>query len=401
MKMPVLSDFPRSWSQCGIFASLLLLLGGMYVFPTRTVFHTQLYLFFFLPAIVFLLWQLVTRRIQLLRLDYLVLVFIGSYALSALYPDSIRDHKHALYVATLVVAYLGVSRLALLQGVHMLALIRTLVVIVAISCLLQIYLYYSPSDKTLVWRLCCVLSVKNPLLEAQAIGFYIALAVFCTLSGVGAQRWMFAACALALCGFGFLTYSRSFFIATVFLAGWYGLIRIRTIPQLLVLLGVSAALVAALGLFVLSDRGYSRFDIWSEAIKLIMQKPLLGYGGGYGLDIRILYQGDPTHWISQMHWRDPHNIFLMLWLRYGVASLLAFCVLLVALLRYGLQHRADKLLQALCAALLFGVVSLCFEGGDIFGKVNTKWPALWFPIILIIYRLHANKGSHENSASGL
>jgi len=390
-KILMSSHFPRSWSQRGIFAILLLLLGGMYVFPTRTVFHTQLYGFFFLPVLVFLAWQLVHRRIRLLQLDYLMLLFIGTYAVSAFYPGSIRGEKHFLYLATLVTTYLGLSRLSLLLGPHVEALIKALVVVVAVSCLAQIYSYYSLPDKTLDWRLCCVLSVKNPLLEAQAIGFYIALGIFCTLSGASWQRLFFLVCTIALFAFGFFTYSRSFFVALVFLLGWFGVVRVKSPAQLLALVVVGIALVLTLGIFVLNDRGFSRVDIWMEAVRLILQKPWLGYGSGYPIDIRILYQGNPEHWISQSHWLDPHNIFLMLWLRYGLPSLLAFGLLVVALLRYGLRHRDDKLLQALCAALLFGVVSLCFEGSDIFGKINTKWPALWFPAILIIYRMHANR----------
>lgn len=381
--------FPQAWSQRGIFVMLLLLLGGLYLFPARTGLHTQLYVFFFLPVIVFLALQLARRRLRLLALDYLMLVFLGTYAMSAFYPGAVVADKHFLYAATVLVAYLGLSRLALQHDPHMQALLGTLVVVVAISCLAQLYVFYSPPTTPLVRRLCCVMSTKNPLLEAQAIGFYMALGIYCLQSSRHwPQRLLFAGCLIALFTFGFFTYSRSFFIATVFLLGWFALIRTRSVYQVLALVAVSIVMVLVLAMFVMSDRGFSRLDIWHEAIKLIQQKPWLGYGSGYELDIRIVYEGDPNHWISKRHWFDTHNILLMLWLRYGLASVLAFCALLAGLLRCGLRYRHDNVLQALCAALLFGVASLCFDGGDIFAKVNSKWPALWFPVSLIAYRVH-------------
>lgn len=378
---------------------LLLMLGGLYLFPTRTVLHTQLYVFFFLPAIIFLLREIVLRRIELLQLDWLMLAFGGSFAVSAFYPGAVAHEKHWLFVATVLVAYLGLSRLPLLLGDRMPLLLKTAALLVAASCLVQMYVYHVYGNHSFEYRQCCVLSLQNPLYEAQAIGFFLTLAIFGVMTTAGRGRLLFVLAALVMFGFGFQTYSRSFFVAMVFLAGWLALVRVRSRTQLIALIVVVLALVQVAGLLVLQDRGFSRVDIWIEAIKLIGQQPLFGYGSGYPVDIRVLYDNDPNHWISQRHWRDSHNLFLSLWLLYGVPCLLAFLALVAGLLRAGWRYRHDAMMQVFCASLVFGIAILCFEGGSIFSKVNSKWPALWFPISLIVYRVHALRVQASRASS--
>jgi len=150
---------------------------------------------------------------------------------------------------------------------------------------------------------------------------------------------------------------------------------------------------------VLQDRGFSRVDIWVKAIGLIQKNPLFGYGSGYPVDIHIVYNNDPGHWISQRQWRDTHNIFLTLWLLYGAPCLLAFMALVAGAVRAGWRYRHDAMMQAFCAALVFGVSILCFEGGPLFGKVNSKWPAIWFSLSLIIARVHVLRTVSFASAS--
>jgi O-antigen ligase len=386
------TPYPR-WLQHGAFAMLLLMLGGLYVFPTRTALHTWLYVLFFLPAIVFLLSEIFRRAITLSLLDWLMLAFIGSFAVSAFYPGVIVDDRHWLFVVTMLVAFFAISRLSQVLDDRQVPLFKTLVVIVAISCLIQNFIYTVYAEHGFEYRICCMMSLKSSLYEAQAIGFYLSLAIFAALTSIGRWRVLFLLAALIMFSFGFQTFSRSFFVAMTFFAGWMLLGHLRSRAQILALITAVLALVLISSLLVLQDRGFSRADIWGEAFKLILQRPLFGYGSGYAVNIHILYQNDPSHWISQRKWQDSHNIFLTLWLLYGAPSLLAFVALATAALRAGWRYRHDVMMQVFCAALVFGIASLCFEGGPIFGKLNSKWPAIWFPLFFISARWHVLRRS--------
>ena len=119
-----------------------------------------------------------------------------------------------------------------------------------------------------------------------------------------------------------------------------------------------------------------RPEIWKQALAIISERPFLGWGGDYYPEIRI----EGVRWAL----RDPHNILLTIWLKYGVLSFLALTGLLCYAVSITLGNKDNALLRMGGALLIFGVTMLFFEGHNIISRPNSTWHMVWIPLGIIM-----------------
>lgn len=168
--------------------------------------------------------------------------------------------------------------------------------------------------------------------------------------------------------------------------------RFRTIPiqrRKVVLLGLLGVLLLGLGLQGVTGKlahalapnspVHARLQIWSVALALIRDHPILGTGLGtfepayqqklHELLVNGSRQQDsllpPLEWLV----RDPHNILLSFWLNTGLLGLLSMGGLIVVTFRRALLSTPDSLYLAAGAALLclllFGLVDVPYFKNDL------------------------------------
>ena len=126
---------------------------------------------------------------------------------------------------------------------------------------------------------------------------------------------------------------------------------------------------AATGAFILTQfsgpanrlqlllQGYSthRFDVWSNALDLFLQKPMLGHG----LDTRAIMSAN--HWVYH-----EHNIFLSVLTAMGVVGLLAYLLLMMGILKAGLKNKNYLALLFVAFVLIRGMFGFDFYRKQIF-----------------------------------
>ena len=119
----------------------------------------------------------------------------------------------------------------------------------------------------------------------------------------------------------------------------------------------------------IASRGISyRDEIWLEGIRQGIDRP---WGQGSVAELQVL------------RWREPHNIFLTIWLKYGVVPMTLFSVSLVWLVNTARMAHPKKYFEWLLP-LVFGLSMLFFEGANVIHKPNESWLLIWIPICLML-----------------
>lgn len=196
--------------------------------------------------------------------------------------------------------------------------------------------------------------------------------------GAGMPRWQKAAmlaCGIVLVAITYLVQSRSGLLCllVLFVAALadYVLVRNRHRRGVLAVAAVLVAAFAALFLAggqnrllqtakaVSSDKGQdARIEIWSNALQVIKENPVLGVGVGDRFD--ELEHNHERHFLPSPHygWHpyNPHNQFLDAWLAAGLPGLLLTVSLFVVPLAMAMRARPR---QWLVACFLFVAFVAC------------------------------------------
>lgn len=232
------------------------------------------------------------------------------------------------------------------------------------------------------YRLIGYASLYNPLRSGHLFGFFCIIALWLAMTNKGQAilNWKFIAVAL-VCLIGVvLTGSRAPLLG-VGTAGFY-LIYFAA-PDTLrrkSLLISSAILVGLWALFWqrLTERGLSlRPQIWSEVLKHWQLHPWLGAGYNAPLSIRLSFINDDFF--------DTHNIVLAVLYYGGMIGVLLFGLIHIAAFYQSFRWRKASPWTVLAGSLMiYGMITLQFDGGSIIGRPNEFWLLLWFPIALLL-----------------
>jgi O-antigen ligase len=141
---------------------------------------------------------------------------------------------------------------------------------------------------------------------------------------------------------------------------------------------IAAAVVGAVALLVIhaSHGGWAgrgdagRFELWSHFWQQAWQRPLLGYGVPQGLAIKIS---------TGLTTDDPHNMFLWVFLRSGLAGTLCLMTLVALVFRAAIGHgRSSRDFVPLALAIYLLVRGL-FESVPPTEGADWFWTYLWLP----------------------
>jgi len=214
--------------------------------------------------------------------------------------------------------------------------------------------------------------LANPLYMSQYVG---ALGVFCLGAGWRGFRnkgmiWPVFIMMFAILSFSaFVTLSRSWLVAIALVA----IVILFSTKRLLIVVAGGGAAMMLLWFFKteIIVKGVSmshRDEIWIEGIRQGIARPL---GQGSGVELHVL------------QWAEPHNIFLTIWMMYGVVPVVLFVTSIVWLINSARLRHPEKYFEWLLP-LVFGFGMLFFEGANPIHRPNESWMLIWIPICVMI-----------------
>lgn len=221
-------------------------------------------------------------------------------------------------------------------------------------------------------------ALYNPLLISHVYGFFTALWLGWLLTQSSSRR---VACggliALILLLLLVLTGSRTPLLAitasTVALAVVSGSRKGLLMLAVLVAVGLVAGFVFP---EIVTQRGLSyRPEIWSEAMRQILERPWFGHGFGTPLFIKLSEIPYP--------FRDPHNLTLAVLFDGGIVGLFAWVAIYATAFSMVWKSRKHPWAIICSATLVYGLVAGMTEGGSFLSRPKEHWFLIWIPLALV------------------
>ena len=221
-------------------------------------------------------------------------------------------------------------------------------------------------------------ALYNPLRSSHLFGAFACIAAwYATNNGQHSYRRALAWLATTVCFAGILlTGSRSplfSIFALCLMIALFDLYRRKNPATLAALAGLSLAICFPLW-STLSERGLSlRPEIWGHVWGLVPQNPLFGVGLNEPLRIKV----------AEAVFLDTHNIVLAVLYRGGMIGVALFLIMYGYSLYRIWSTSSESRLHTLSAILmLYGLLTLQFDGGSLLGRPTEFWVLLWFPLAL-------------------
>ena len=143
----------------------------------------------------------------------------------------------------------------------------------------------------------------------------------------------------------------------------------------------------------------NRIDIWHSAINMIRDFPIFGVGPGMWDAYIPQYSLDPYFYrnifgiVIKYYSIDPHNIYLLMWLDYGLIGFLCFLVILYTILKIGvstIKSSSSMFIRKISIASLasiFAFITMGFFTMRFIGE-TLLFPIVFWSIIAIILKLN-------------
>ena len=234
-----------------------------------------------------------------------------------------------------------------------------------------------------LYRLVGYGALYNPLRSGHLFGFFYIVALWLAMSGKGPVSRLWANCFIALtCLLGTVFTGSRAPLFGVAIAGFYLISLAAPVKLRKKSLVISSAILIGLWILFwqrLSERGLSlRPQVWSEVIKQWQLYPWFGAGYNASLNIKLNF--------IDHDFFDTHNIELAALYYGGIVGILLFCVVhAVAFFQAFCLRKSSSGAVLAGALMIYGMITLQFDGGSIIGRPNEFWLLLWFPIALLLF----------------
>lgn len=361
-------------------AALLAFLASFVLLPSSKAVNNFFYFFLLLPAFLLLISGKAPRP-HVTFLCGLWLTFFCWLALSGLWGEDSKFVKYLFFtVAFCLVIWLWVDWTVLEKVQIFHVFFWSLIFYVAGSAIF----YWLTNQLSAGVRVLVLPSrLEGPILTSMLIVSCFALLLVDWLRNRNWLMILTATVAILFC-VGFVLQSRSGLIGLVVLLAiaygrlaWCGRFWLRVAVLLTVaLLGLAGVWLVqgnevAASLIARADSG--RFELWQQYLQEWLGCGLLlGCGPGFNPEVQI--EGG-------LLIQHPHNIFLAMGFRYGIAGLLLFVVAMLATLQQAWQQK-----NAWGGYLLIALFMLNFDGRELVDSPHEVWLLVLLPAMLIVAR---------------
>lgn len=364
-------------------------LAGYFFFPTNKL-HYQFFILIFVAGTFWLGvkryidWQqlLASRLIQLAAIFCLYYIFSLAWSFSTSLDDRLGEVKSVVYLLCFTV----VIRFCLTQSNHYLTrLFKVITVVATVSVIAGLCWFFLIEGHTLASRFHGVGRLWNPLWMGAIYGaMTVTLVGLLSFARLSRRHQLILSVLLALMFAGVVaTHSRMAIVATL-LVGFLSFLmsakplRIKALVISVVMVVLLAALWVGMPYFKKDiERGQShRLNIWTGAVELIQQKPIVGHGAGSDTPIE-------SEVARVDGWHYYHNTYLATLVDLGVVGFSIMIWLLVYAIIMAWRMRANLAVRLSAYVLIYsGLISVTF-GEGIISRMNVQWVLVWLPIIII------------------
>lgn len=353
------------------FAWLLL---GLFLLPTRKLYHQGMILFFWLPGVLVLLKDFHLSRFFDRRLMALFLVAAAWAGLSIVWGGSVRQLKEIGYLI------LTVNAVAMLAYLNNRLLWKTLAWVAFGGGFLawaSIFYCYFILGNEWAFRAIGIGVLEHTILATHVMGVLCLLLVnLRRLLPKMIRKWYWVIPCFGYLAFLLLSRTKGTLLAMIVCLVlsyiW------KPVKRSLMLAAATLAFsTLALIMFpheLLRDGFSYRPELLVQGFQQWMQHPLLGIG----VDTNYLL----TLPASGLSYEHAHNFFMHMSIQLGVIGLFLWLALLAMVSLRGWQQRRTLHGRALCAVLCFGGIALMTDGTGPWVKPREEWFTIWLPIFL-------------------
>ncbi len=359
----------------------MMFLTFLCIIESRSGYHTRLYLFISLPALLISIIQPKLFLKALKSTAFQIFFLLCAFAMfSALWNEAevadLRDIRYLINIIlfSLAVIYLHHYRQDALEKSLFLAAI-----VWAGFGVLELYEIYYQQGLPLSSRIVGSGSLSNTLLTSHVYGAFATFIASHYLTSKKYHRYQifYIVIFFSLLVFIIQTHSRTPLLA---MAAAFGCLllkhRNKQVSYLALLLIASFAVYALFNYDLLVLRGFSfRPEIWLTAFNDIQNKPFFGHGIGSEMSFFI-----PSLNIT---FSDSHNLHIGLIYQLGLVGLIIWLSLIAYLLRLYLKNTHNLLIATGFPMFIYGIAAGMTEGGSFFSRPKEVWFLTWLPIAML------------------
>lgn len=373
----------------GFFVQLL----GLQVLPSNKLYHQLQQLLFWLPALLYCIFNPSTLRCWLGVLPGALLAFTAWSLLSLLWAgEQGGEAKDVVYVLLAVNAILI---FAVLYGESAWTALAHATLWGGFLAWYGVVDFYLLKEHALAVRILGPGSVDHTILGSHLMGVLgITLFYLRTRLPTGARTWLWGMALLGYVAYLLLSKSKGTLLALMVCLAFTFVVLYgrRAFYLLLVMAGLVVAYVLVFPEYALRGGFSYRPEAWAAAVRIFLDNPLIGAGLNAEYVVPIESLAKPlTH---------AHNFFLNMLIQLGLIGLLLWGALHLAVLRVAIDNGPSVEGKALLGVMLFAFVALMTDGQDAWGKPNETWFTVWWPVFMALM-LSLRKADIQSDSSSI
>ncbi|MEE1949582.1 O-antigen ligase family protein [Pseudomonas alcaligenes] len=384
-----------AWLSIGLFFQL----SGILFNNDGSRYATQLYLLFFIPALLLILKdRMVFFQFRQLPVCVFLALAVWVLLVAGLHSGSEKTFGHWVKVVGLLGLYLyAVARLVSQpQGFSKILIVTA--VVAAIFAWLSLYYQFGVLDRSLDYAVLRrqrieamgwngFADLQHPIIAGLYYGVFVILLTWLFLHfrmGVG-QTLVLALAVLGLVVYVLFTFSRGAWFAL----GGAGaaLLLLAANRKAYWLLGLGLILsLAMIYLFwpelqLERARGVTgREFIWRAWFERLGAFWLWGSGAGAAFHFTF----PEGSLLAGQDFFHSHSLYLQLWYQYGIVGVSLFLAFVLSLLWKGWQCREQPMARLGLALLIFALIAMVSDIYAIFHRPSPYWVVFWLPVGILL-----------------
>ena len=413
---PKLDFFLRTWAiPFGLFVQLT----GTLWLGNNSGYMTQTYIWCLLPALISMIISLINSNIilyiknscltsKLLGLMFLW-ILIHPLTHNSPYTEYNKIITRTLYIITYIYAA-AVTVITLKKPERILLICAVIASLFALASIVNQYGFngYTYTSRTLAIygnRLYSLgfgdlAAFDNPILAALYYGSLASFIIgWASIKPLNCKTILITfTCIIPLVLFIILSDSRGPIVAVfITMIAAYTLSPYNNFKKAAIIVCLSSLALFAIFfnefkpaiLHTLNNPGslYIRWDIWEEAVSLIYERPLLGYGVHTPIDLEV----------TQYTFQHPHNMFLKISLNWGLPAGIIFIALTITGLYQGWKRKHTPITAIAFFLLMFGSLGMLTDTYKFLSRPGLQWHLFFLPLGLIIGSMYRKQPEDSSS----
>ncbi|WP_461482056.1 O-antigen ligase family protein [Porticoccus sp.] len=368
---------------------LFVQLAGKVLYASGSANGVHVYLLLILPMLVlvslalFYKWRFFSSEVK--RFFAAASLFMAICALSAAWSDGEETPLYVLRKSVVLLLYLAavIYLVTVAKWQHIKWFLLTLCLVAAIGALVSLCYQLVILDEAFGWRTFRIYRMGYG--KWVDLGYPVIAGIYFALFGVLAaslvalgrqtrgQNMLLILVVLALLPYVFLTFSRTSWIAWAVAIGYLMVVfRHRATIMLAAILACIALVMIAIyqnevAVEVTKRQLSGRPQIWLWTLNSFLEHPFFGHGFAH------------SFWPEKV-FAHAHNFFLQVLFEQGLVGVASFCLMLATVFKGVWSHRANRLVLAAFALVVYILVAMMVEVQHVITRPGLFWTIFWFPL---------------------